>query len=45
MNLSKISTEEGYGERITASSLLKAIAQDAELPRPSHLNSPGPLSF
>jgi hypothetical protein len=45
INLSKISTEAGYGERLTASSLLKVIAQDAELPRPGHLSSPGPLSF
>jgi hypothetical protein len=45
INLSKISTEAGYGDRLTASSLLKTIAQDAELPRPDHLNSPGPLSF
>jgi hypothetical protein len=45
VNLSKISTEAGYGERLTASSLLKSIAQDAELPRPGHLSSPGPLSF
>jgi hypothetical protein len=45
INLSKLSTEEGYGERLTASSLLKLIAQDAELPRPGHLSSPGPLSF
>jgi hypothetical protein len=45
INLSKISTEAGYGERLTASSLLKWIAQDAELPRPSHLGSSGPLSL
>jgi hypothetical protein len=45
INLSKISTEAGYGDRLTASSLLKTIAQDAELPRPGHLDSPGPLSF
>lgn len=45
INLSKISTEAGYGEALTPSSLLKRIAQDAELPRPSHLNGPGPLSF
>jgi hypothetical protein len=45
INLSKISTEAGYGDRLTASSLLKSIAQDAQLPRPSHLDSPGPLSF
>ena len=45
INLSKISTEEGYGERLTPSSLLKTISSEAELPRPGHLNSPGPLSF
>jgi hypothetical protein len=45
INLSKISTEEGYGERLTASSLLKRIASDAELPAPGHLSGPGPLSF
>lgn len=45
INLSKISTEDGYGTRLTASSLLKAIAADAELPQPGHLSGPGPLSF
>jgi hypothetical protein len=45
INLSKISTEAGYGEALTPSSLLKTIAQDAELPRPPHLDGPGPLSF
>ena len=45
VNLSKISTESGYGERLTASSLLKSLAADAELPRPGHLNEPGPLKF
>jgi hypothetical protein len=45
INLSKISTEEGYGRRLTASSLLKAIASEAELPQPGHLSGPGPLSF
>ena len=45
INLSKISTEAGYGERLTASSLLKHLAQDAELPRPSHLDGQGPLQF
>jgi hypothetical protein len=45
INLSKISTEAGYGERLTSSSLLKLLAQDAELPQPSHLSGPGPLSF
>ncbi len=45
INLSKLSTEAGYGEPLTASSLLKLIAQDAELPRPAHLDSSGPLQF
>jgi hypothetical protein len=45
INLSKISTEAGYGEALTPSSLLKTIAQDAELPRPPHLDGSGPLSF
>ncbi|MBV8116648.1 MAG: hypothetical protein JOZ01_01650 [Candidatus Eremiobacteraeota bacterium] len=45
INVSKISTEPGYGERLTASSLLKRIASDAELPRPGHLSGPGPLQF
>lgn len=45
VNLSKLSTEAGYGEALTPSSLLKLISQDAELPRPAHLSGPGPLSF
>lgn len=45
INLSKISTEAGYGEGLTASSLLKHLAADAELPPPAHLTGPGPLSF
>lgn len=45
INLSKISTEQGYGEHLTASSLLKSLASDAELPRPAHLSEPGPLRF
>ena len=45
INLSKISTEADYGQALTPSSLLKQIAQDAELPRPPHLDGPGPLSF
>ncbi|HEV3155364.1 MAG TPA: hypothetical protein VGZ02_16255 [Candidatus Baltobacteraceae bacterium] len=44
-NLSHVSTEEGYGEALTPSSLLKRIAQDAELPRPPHLEGSGPLTF
>ena len=45
INLSHLSTEAGYGEPLTASGILKTIARDAELPRPAHLDGPGPLSF
>lgn len=45
VNLSKISTESGYGEDLTASSLLKELASDAELEPPSHLHGLGPLTF
>jgi hypothetical protein len=45
INISKISTESGYGEALTASSLLKLLASDAELPRPSHLDGSGPLQL
>lgn len=45
INLSKISTEADYGEALTPSSLLKLVARDAELPRPAHLQDPGPLRF
>ncbi len=45
INLSRLSTESGYGEALTASGVLKTIARDAELPRPAHLDGPGPLSF
>jgi hypothetical protein len=45
INISKISTDAGYGEALTASSLLKLLAQDAELPRPSHLDGSGPLQL
>ena len=45
INLSKISTESDYGTRLTASSLLKRLASEAELPQPGHLSGPGPLSF
>jgi hypothetical protein len=43
INLSKISTEAGYGEPLTPSSLLKQIAAGAELPPPDH--GSGPLQF
>ena len=42
-NLSKISTEAGYGDFLTPNALLKLIAKDAELPRPAHLDGPGPI--
>jgi len=45
INLSKLSTEAGYGDRLTPSSLLKHVAKDAELPRPSHLCGSGPLQL
>jgi len=45
INLSKLSTEEGYGEALTGSALLKTISADAELPRPAHLDVPGPMRF
>jgi hypothetical protein len=45
INLSKLSTEAGYGEPLTAAALLKTIAADAELPRPPHLDAPGPMRF
>jgi hypothetical protein len=45
INLSKLSTQAGYGEAVTAATLLKTIAQDAELPRPPHLDAPGPMRF
>ena len=35
INLSKISTEAGYGDALTPSSLLREIAKDAELPPPA----------
>ncbi len=45
INLSKLSTSAGYGDALTAAAILKAIAQDAELPRPPHLDAPGPMRF
>ncbi len=43
INLSKLSTEAGYGDALTPSVLLKTIAADAELPRPAHLDALGPI--
>ncbi|MBV8749331.1 MAG: hypothetical protein JO103_06430 [Candidatus Eremiobacteraeota bacterium] len=45
LNLSHLSTEAGYRDTLTGSQLLKTIAEDAELPRPAHLDEPGPLQF
>ena len=45
INLSKISTDAGYGERLTPSTLLKHVAKDAELQRPAHLDRSGPLQL
>jgi hypothetical protein len=45
INLSKLSTEAGYGDALTGSSILKQIAADAELPRPAHLDATGPLQL
>jgi len=42
INLSIISTDAGYGERLTASRLLKHVAAEAELPPPQPR---GPLTF
>ena len=45
MNLSKFSTDEGYRDAVTGSGLLKIVAEDAQLPRPAHLDEPGPMRF
>ncbi|MEO9170213.1 MAG: hypothetical protein ABI282_00790 [Candidatus Baltobacteraceae bacterium] len=45
INISKISSDAEYGVRLTASSLLKRICEDAELPRPPHLGASGPLQL
>jgi hypothetical protein len=45
MNLSRLSTEAGYGDALTGSGLLKTISAEAELPRPAHLDEPGPMRF
>lgn len=45
MNLSKFSTDAGYRDAVTGSALLKTIAEDAQLPRPAHLDEPGPMRF
>jgi hypothetical protein len=45
INLSKLSTEAGYGSALTPATLLKAISEDAQLPRPAHLDDLGPLKL
>jgi hypothetical protein len=45
MNLSKFSTDAGYRDALTGSELLKTIAAGAEIPRPAHLDEPGPMRF
>jgi hypothetical protein len=45
INLSKLSTDAGYGDALTGSILLKTIAADAELPRPAQWDAAGPLQF
>ncbi len=45
MNLSKFSTDAGYRDVLTGSGLLKTVAEDAQLPRPAHLDEPGPMRF
>lgn len=45
INLSKLSTDEGYGDRLTPNVILKAISEDAALPRPAHLDELGPISL
>ncbi len=45
MNLSKFSTDAGYRDALTGSDFLKTIAADAQLPRPAHLDEPGPMRF
>jgi hypothetical protein len=45
MNLSKFSTDAGYRDALTGSELLKTISADAQLPRPAHLDEPGPMRF
>ena len=45
INLSNLSTVPGYSDGLTGSGLLKRIAEDAELPRPAHLDQSGPLQF
>jgi hypothetical protein len=45
MNLSKFSTDAGYRDALTGSELLKTISEGAQMPRPPHLDEPGPMRF
>jgi hypothetical protein len=45
INLSKLSTDEGYGARMTPNDVLKTVTQDAALPRPPHLDGLGPIQL
>jgi hypothetical protein len=45
MNLSKFSTDAGYRDALTGSELLKTISEGAQMPRPAHLDEPGPMRF
>jgi len=45
MNLSKFSTDAGYRDALTGSELLKTISDGAQIPRPAHLDEPGPMRF
>lgn len=45
INLSHISTEAGYGTPLRCTEIVKRLVKDAELPRPAHLDGPGPLTF
>lgn len=45
INLSKLSTDPGYGHALTPNALLKMIVEEAALPRPASLEGLGPLQF
>ncbi len=45
INLSILSTDAGYGEPLTPAVLLKTISEDAQLPRPAHLDELGPITL
>ena len=45
INLSKLSTDAGYGDRLTPNELLKIVTEEAALPRPPHLDGLGPIEL